>query len=161
MCESYLRLIVKLIKNRLVTDDEALVLIENTRDKYLKLVIKLIKNRLVTDDESLVLIENIRKNFNSTKEWDENFWIPSEEINHPKTNKDIQTGQNILPKWLDKEMVWDKDTWTQKRNITTTPFNPWETTYPGIINISDFPPSFNVTCNGNSFHDEYKVPDKK
>lgn len=148
MSESYLRLIVKLIKNRLVTDDEALVLIENTRDKYLKLVIKLIKNRLVTDDEALILIKNIHRDSINNDNVDQNFWIPSEEINHPKTNKDIQTDQPTLPEWLDKKIVWEKDTWTQKKN--TIPFGPWnpcETTYPGIINISDFPPGFNVTCN--------------
>lgn len=130
-------------------------------DSYLKLVIKLIKNQTVTDEEALILIKNIRNDFNSTKEPDGNFWVPSEEINHPKTNKDIQTDQNVLPKWLDKGIVWDKDTWTQKKNTTSTPFNPWETIYPGNMNISDFPPGFNVTCGGNSFHDEYKVPDKK
>lgn len=131
-------------------------------ESYLKLVIKLIKNQSVTDEEALILIKNIRNDFNSTKELDENFWTPSEEINRPKTNKDIQTDQNVIPKWLDRGIVWEKDTWTQKQNtIPFGPWNPWETTYPGNINISDFPPGFNVTCDGNSFHDEYKVPDKK
>jgi hypothetical protein len=159
MNDKHLRLIVKLIKNRLVTDDEALVLIENTGDKYLRLIVKLIKNRLVTDDEALVLIENIHSSDINNDNVDRDFWVPS--INQPKTNKDIQINQPTLPKWLDKGIVWDKDTWTQKRNITTTPFNPWETTYPGNIAISDFPPGFNVTCEVNSFHDEYKVPDEK
>lgn len=131
-------------------------------ENYLKLVIKLIKNQSVTDEEALILIKNIRDDFDSTKEGDEIFWIPSEEINRPKTNKDIQTDQNVIPKWLDRGIVWEKDTWTQKKNtIPFGPWNPWETTYPSNINISDFPPGFNVTCDGNSFHDEYKVPDKK
>jgi hypothetical protein len=131
-------------------------------ENYLKLVIKLIKNQLVTDEEALILIKNIHNDLNSTKGLDENFWIPSEEINHPKTNKDIQTDQNVIPKWLDRGIMWEKDTWTQKKNTTPFgPWNPWEPTYPSNINISDFPPSFNVTCDGNSFHDEYKVPDKK
>lgn len=130
-------------------------------ENYLKLVIKLIKNQSVTDEEALVLIKNIRNDFNSAKEGDENFWIPSEEINHPKTNKDIQIDRNVLPKWPNNEIVW---TLTQKKNTTnipSSPWNLWETTYPGNMNISDFPPGFNVTCDGNSFHEEYKVPDKK
>ena len=130
-------------------------------ENYLKLVIKLIKNQLVTDEEALILIKNAHNKTVKIDESDRNFWVPSEEVNHPKTNKDIQTNQNVLPKWLDRGIVWDKDTWTLKKNVTTTPFNPWETTYPGIISISDFPPGFNVTCDVSSFHDEYKVPDKK
>lgn len=131
-------------------------------ESYLTLVIKLIKNQLVTDEEALILIKNIHNESVKIDESDRDFWIPSEEINHPKTNKDIQTDQNVLPKWLDKEIVWDKNTWTQKKNtIPFGPWNLWETTYPGNIAISDFPPGFNVTCNGNSFHDEYKIPDKK
>lgn len=131
-------------------------------ESYLKLVIKLIKNQSVTDEEALVLIKNIHNETIKTDASDRIFWIPSEEINHPKTNKDIQTDQNVLPKWLDKKIVWKKDTCTQKKNTTSFgSWNPWETTYPGNINISDFPPGFNVTYNGNSFHDEYKVPDKK
>ena len=135
-------------------------------ESYLKLVIKLIKNQLVTDEEALILIKNIHNESIKIDESGRNFWVPSEEIiNHSKTNKDIQIDQPTLPTWLDKGIVWDRDTWTQKKNTTTTPFNhywnPWETTYPGNINISDFPPGFNVTCDGNSFHDEYKVPDKK
>ena len=128
-------------------------------ESYLKLVIKLIKNQSVTDEEALVLIKNIHNETIETDESDRSFRVPS--INQPKTNKDIQINQPTLPKWLDKGIVWDKDTWTQKRNITTTPFNPWETTYPGNVNISDFPSGFNVTCEVNSFHDEYKVPDEK
>ena len=131
-------------------------------ERYLKLVIKLIKNQSVTDEEALILIKNIPNESIKIDESDRNFWVPSEEINHPKTNKDIRTDQNVLPKWLDKGIVWDKDTWTQKKN--TIPFglwNPWDTIYPCNMNISDFPPGFNVTCDGNSFHDEYKVPDKK
>lgn len=132
---------------------------KNMSESYLKLVIKLIKNQSVTDEEALVLIKNIPNESIKIDESDRNFWDPI--INQPKTNKDIQINQPTLPKWLDKGIVWDKDTWTQKRNIVTTPFNPWETTYPGIISISDFPPGFNVTCEVNSFHDEYKVPDEK
>jgi hypothetical protein len=124
-------------------------------ESYLKLVIKLIKNQSVTDEEALILIKNIHNESIKIDESDRNFWVPSEEINHPKTNKDIRTDQNALPKWLDKGIVWDKDTWTQKKNTTTTPLDLWGPTYPININISDFPPSFNVTC------DEYKVPDKK
>lgn len=128
-------------------------------ESYLKLVIKLIKNQSVTDEEALILIKNIRNDFNSSKEQDGNFWVPSEEINHPKTNKDIQPDKNVSPKWLDKGIVWDKNTWTQKRNTTTTPFNPWE--HPWPWETTYFPPGLNVTCETNSFHDEYKVPDKK
>lgn len=127
-------------------------------ERYLKLVIKLIKNQSVTDEEALILIKNIHNESIKIDESDRNFWVPSEEINHPKTNKDIQTDQNVLPRSLDKGIVW---TWTQKKNTTSMPFNPWETIYPCNMNISDFPPGFNVTCDGNSFHDEYKVPDKK
>lgn len=131
-------------------------------ESYLKLVIKLIKNQLVTDEEALILIKNIHDEIIKIDESDRNFWVPNEEINRPKTNKDIQIDQNVIPKWLDRDIVWDKDTWTQKKNtIPFGPWNPWETTYPGNVNISDFPPGFNVTCDGNSFHDEYKVPDKK
>jgi hypothetical protein len=131
-------------------------------ESYLKLVIKLIKNQSVTDEEALILIKNIHNESIKTDESDRDFWVPSEEINRPKTNKDIQPDQNVLPKWSDNGIVWDKNTWTQKKNtIPFGPWNPWETTYPGIISISDFPPGFNVTCDGSSFHDEYKVPDKK
>lgn len=131
------------------------------RDKYLRLIVKLIKNQLVTEDEAIVLIENVHNNIINNDNMSRNFQPLVTEIKPPKTNKDIQTDPNILPKWLDKGIVWDKNTWTQKKNIMTTPFNPWETTYPDNINISDFPPGFNVTCETNSFHDEYKVPDKK
>ena len=131
-------------------------------ESYLTLVIKLIKNQLVTDEEALILIKNIHNESVKIDESDRDFWIPSEEINHPKTNKDIQTDQNVLPKWIDKGIVWDKNTWTQKKNTTPFgPWNPWETTYPSNINISDFPPGIKVTCDGNSFHDEYKIPNKK
>lgn len=128
-------------------------------ESYLKLVIKLIKNQSVTDEEALILIKNIHNETINSDESDRNFWVPSEEINHPKTNKDIQINQPTLPKWLDKKIVWEKDTWTRAEN--TTPFTQWETTYPSNIAISDCLPGFNVTCNGNSFHDEYKVPDEK
>lgn len=126
-------------------------------DNYLKLVIKLIKNQSVTDEEALILI----KNFYQPSDHDPNFYVDVDESTKPKTNKDIQPDQNVLPDWLGKKIIWDKNTWTQKKNtIINTPFNLWETTYPGIT-ISDFPPGFNVTCETNSFHDEYKVPDKK
>ena len=128
-------------------------------ENYLKLVIKLIKNQSVTDEEALILIKNIHSSNNDNV--GQNFWIPSREINHPKTNKDIQIDKNT-PTWIDKGLVWDKNTWTKKENtMPFTQWNPWETTYPGGIAISDFPPGFNVACDGNSFHDEYKVPDNK
>ena len=128
------------------------------------LIIKLIKNRLVTDDEALVLIENIHGGNINNDNVDQNVGAPSEEVNHPQTNKDIQPDQNVPPTWLHKDIVWDKNTWTQKRNTTTTPsdqWNPWGPSYPSIISISDFPPGFKVTCDVSSFHDEYKVPDEK
>lgn len=141
-------------------------------DNYLKLVVKLIKNQSVTDEEALILIKNF-KNLHQPSDQpsdqptstnsdniDPNFYVDVDESTKPKTNKDIQTDRPTLPKWLDKGIVWDKNTWTQKKNTIPFPFNPWETTYPDNINISDFPPGFNVTCETNSFHDEYKVPDK-
>ena len=71
-------------------------------ENYLKLVIKLIKNQSVTDEEALILIKNIPSNSNDNV--DQNFWIPSREINHPKTNKDIQIDKNT-PTWIDKGLV--------------------------------------------------------
>ena len=126
-------------------------------DNYLKLVIKLIKNQSVTDEEALILIKNYQSSdqpaSTNSDNIDPNFYVDVDESTKPKTHKDIQTDQNTLPDWLGKKIIWDKNTWTQKKNVTTTPFNPWEPTY--------FPPGFNVTCDGNSFHDDYKVPDKK
>ena len=89
-------------------------------ESYLKLVIKLIKNQSVTDEEALILIKNIHNETINSDESDRNFWVPSEEINHPKTNKDIQINQSTLPKWLDKKIVWEKDTWTRAENTTMT-----------------------------------------